>query len=223
MNLLYLEKVPAAIRGAFGAKVTGIAEALGISPDWLMQVMYAESRLSPTAANRQGNPKHLVAAGLLQFTAGSGIVSAGKVAALESILTMSAMQQLDLVEWYFSRFKGRMRSYYDVYAVCFFPGIIGKPDDWIVQSRKLSPAIIARQNPAIAKGKSFITVADFRRYTNAIVPETVRDRIFGIAEIIQKETGEIKEAAIEHPKESAGIATGILLLLFLLGLSYLKH
>lgn len=226
MTLLYIDKIPAAIRAAFAQKVEDIAAYLGIRPDWLMQVMYAESRLKPDAANRQGSDQHLVAAGLIQFTAGSGIVKAGKVPSIAYILTLPALAQLDLVKWYFTPFRGRMRSYYDVYAVTFFPAMIGKPDDWILQTPVLSAALIARQNKSIAKGKAFITVADFKRYTTALVPASLRDRVFGaVHEIIHEATEEaehIKDVITTHPKESAGIGAGILIGLCLLGWLFIR-
>jgi hypothetical protein len=207
MTLLYIDKIPAAIRAKFALRVQHIAAFLNIHPDWLMQVMYAESRLKPTAANRQGKDKHLVAAGLLQFTAGSGIVKAGKVPSIAHILTMPALAQLDLVQWY-------------------FPAMIGKPDNWVLQTKNLSAATVARQNKGIAKGKSFITVADFKKYTVDLVPASLRDRVFGtVRELVNTITDEAKqvtETITAHPKESAGIGTGIIIGLCLLGWYIIK-
>ena len=227
MTLLYIDKIPAGIRAAFSQKVQSIASFLDIHPDWLMQVMYAESRLKPTAANRQGADKHLVAAGLLQFTLGSGIVKSGKVPSLSHILSLPALSQLDLVQWYFSGFRGKMKSYYDVYAVTFFPAMIGKPDDWVLQTRTLSASIVARQNKGIAKGKSFITVADFKRYAVGLVPTAFRNRVFGTIQEVAHEIEEGAEKAVDvvtaHPKESAGIGTGIIIGICLLGWYLVKR
>ncbi len=226
MTLLYIEKIPASIRTEFAQKVQSIAAFLSVDPDWLMQVMYAESRLKTTAANRQGADKHLVAAGLLQFTSGSGIVKAGKVPSLGHILTMSALSQLDLVKWYFTGFRGKMKSYYDVYAVTFFPAMIGKPDNWVLQTKSLSAATVARQNKGIAKGKSFITVADFKRYAVGLVPSAFRNRVFGTiqeaAQEIEEGIEKVADTVANHPKESAGIGTGIILGICLLGWYLIK-
>lgn len=226
MTLLYIDKIPASIRDQFVQKVQRIAAFLSIHPDWLMQVMYAESKLKPTAANRQGKDKHLVAAGLLQFTAGSGIVKAGIVPSIAHILTMPALAQLDLVQWYFTSFRGKMASYYDVYAVTFFPAMIGKPDNWVLQTKSLSAATVAKQNKAIAKGKSFITVADFKRYAIGLVPASLRDRVFGaVREMVHDaadEAGHVTEVIAAHPKESAGIGTGIIIGLCLLGWFFIR-
>lgn len=227
MKLIYIEKIPADIRTVFTQKVESIAAYLGIQPNWLMQVMHAESGLKPTAANRQGADKHLVAAGLLQFTAASGIVKAGKVPSIAHILTMPALAQLDLVKWYFGSFKGKMKSYYDVYAVTFFPAMIGKPDNWVLQTKTLSAATVARQNKGIAKGKSFITVADFKKYAIGLVPASLRDRVFGavrsVVNTVTDEAEHVADVVTTHPKESAGIGTGIIIGLCLLGWFFIKR
>ncbi|MBS1629531.1 MAG: hypothetical protein JST27_05690 [Bacteroidetes bacterium] len=218
MNLLYIEKLPASLREAFGKKVKDIATFLGIHPDWLMQVMWAESKLKGDAANRQGKDKHLVAAGVLQFTNASGILKLGKVPSLAHILTMPLLSQLDLVKLYFMPYKGKMKSYYDVYAATFFPAMIGKHDDWVLQTKTLSADTIARQNPAVSKGAKHITVADFKRYVVTIVPTSVRSRLFGVIEEaidkVEEEAGHIKDFVIAHPKSSSisGVVVGLLLL-----------
>lgn len=226
MELLYIEKIPANLRDAFAKKVESIAAFLNIHPNWLMQVMWAESKLKPDAANHQGKDKHLVAAGLLQFTEGSGIVKAGKVRSVKSILTLPLLSQLELVKWYFTPYKGRMHSYYDLYAVTFFPAMIGKGDDWVLQAKGMSADTIARQNPAISKGNNHITVADFKRYTTGLVPTYVRNKIFGIfsdaAEKVEEEAEHVRDVIVSHPKASASIGTGILIGLCLLGWFLLK-
>lgn len=220
-ELLYIEKIPVAIRSTFAQKVGSIASFLGIHPNWLMQVMWAESKLKADAANRQGKDKHLVAAGLLQFTEGSGIVKAGKVPSIKHILTLPMLSQLELVKWYFTPYKGKMQSYYDVYAATFFPAMIGKSDSWVLQSNNLSAQTIAKQNPAVSKGKSHITVADFKRYTVSLVPTSIRNRVFGImsdvVDKIEQEAAHVKDAIVSHPKSSAGIGTGVIIGLCLLG------
>ncbi len=226
MSLLFIDKVPETTRAAFAQKVESISAHLGIHPDWLMLVMWAESRLRPTAANRQGKDKHLVAAGLLQFTTGSGIVRAGKVPSIAHILTMPALAQLDLVKWYFTPFRGKMRSYYDVYAVTFFPAMIGKPDGWVLQTKSLSASTVAKQNPAISKGKGRITVADFKRYTVGLVPQSLRARVFGAVkeavQAVQEEAAEVKEIIVSHQKESAGIGAGVIIGLCVLGWFFIR-
>lgn len=225
MNLLYIEKLPSSIREAFGKKAKDISTFLGIHPDWLMQVMWAESKLKGDAANHQGKDKHLVAAGLLQFTEASGILKLSKVSSLAHILTMPLLSQLDLVKLYFTPYKGKMKSYYDVYAATFFPAMIGKHDDWVLQSRTLSADTIARQNPAVSKGNAQITVADFKRYVVGIVPTHVRNRLFGVVhdavDKVEEEAEHLKDAITRHPK-AASLGTGIIVGLCLLGWFFLR-
>lgn len=227
MSLLYIDKLPESVRPAFTKKLQGIATFLGVHPDWLMQVMWAESRLRATVANRQGADKHLVAAGLLQFTTASGIIKAGKVSSLNDILGMSALEQLDLVKWYFTPYRGKLKSYYDVYAVTFFPAMVGKSDDWVLQTKTLSAATIAKQNPAIAAGKKMITVADFKRYAVGLVPTVVRTRIFGVmteaGDFIAEEASEVVTAVKDNPKASAGIGAGLLVSIWMLGWFFLGY
>ena len=63
MSLVYIEKIPSNLRTAFENTVKAICSDLGIkNPDWLMIVMWAESRLNPQARNPKGT-----ATGLIQF------------------------------------------------------------------------------------------------------------------------------------------------------------
>jgi hypothetical protein len=153
-------------------------------------------------------------------------VKAGKVPSIAHILTMHALAQLDLVKWYFTPYKGKMKSYYDVYAVTFFPAMIGKPDSWILKTDTLSAATIAKQNNAISKGKSHITVADFRAYTVGLVPQSLRDRLFGalkdVVYVVEQEAEHVKDVIISHPKESAGVGAGIIVGLCLFGWFFIK-
>lgn len=174
-SLIYTGMLPRSIQSAFTEKVSVIAAHLGIRPAWLMQVMKAESGLSPLAENRQKG--HLIAVGLIQFTYGAGIRAWGET--LESILAKDALQQLGLVQRYFEPYRGRIHSYYDLYAVTFFPAIIGKPDSWVLQTKTLSADLIARQNPAINRlHRKYITVADFKTYVRDSVPPAFRAQVF---------------------------------------------
>lgn len=171
-KLLYIDKIPFAEQVQFATKLESIATALGIAnPNWLMQVMYAESKVNPKAYNPTGG-----ASGLIQFMPSTAKGLGTTTAALRA---MSATQQLDYVYKYFLPYKGRLKSYFDVYLVVFFPAAIGKDDNWIIQSKSLSPEIIAKQNPAIniiKDGK--ITVSEFKQYLVKTVPAQFRDIIF---------------------------------------------
>jgi len=166
-----IEKMPADIRGAFAEKVQQVANYLGVSPNWLMQVMYAESGLKPQAVN-----PYTRATGLLQFMPST---AAGLGTTVTALYSMNAVQQLDYVQKYFAPKKGRLTSYYDVYAWVWFPAIIGKPDDWIVHTDSLPASTIARQNPIIDRNKDGkITVAEFKQYVKSTVAQSNWSLVF---------------------------------------------
>lgn len=141
MALVYENSVPIAYRSAFIAKVKNIASKLGINPNWLMAIMDLESAgtFSPSITNSLGYT------GLIQF---------GKQAAADlgtttdKLRKMSALDQLDYVYKYFLIHKGKYKSYVDTYFAVFFPLAIGKPDDWILQSKDLTAKQIYDANPS---------------------------------------------------------------------------
>ncbi|MDR2362745.1 MAG: lytic transglycosylase domain-containing protein [Prevotellaceae bacterium] len=136
--LIYENNVPPDIRAAFVEKVRTIAGQLGIEPDWLMGVMWVESRLRPDARNATSK-----ATGLIQFMPDTAVSLGTTIDALRS---MDALAQLDYVLKYLKPYKGRMNSFVDTYFAIFFPAAIGKPDDWTLHSASMSAAIIAAQN-----------------------------------------------------------------------------
>lgn len=183
MALIYLDKIPVSLRADFAAKVEDIADFLLIDANWLMQVMYSESRLKHTAQNIQNG--RLIAAGLLQWTKASGVPGAPA-----SILLMNPLKQLDEVKKYFTPYRGKMKSYFDVYLVTFFPAAMGKPDNYIFQTSKYSAALIAAQNPAVNKNKDKeITMAEFKAYVTSTVPASLRSIVLNIKEKILSNPG----------------------------------
>ncbi len=174
MNLLRLNIIPDVQQIAFAKRVTEIAAELQVNANWLMQVMWAESRLKATAVNPKSR-----ATGLIQFMPATAI---GLGTTVDRLKAMNAVQQLEYVRKYFLPFKGRMKSYYDVYSVVFFPALIGKPDTWVLQTSKLSPDIIAKQNPVVNINKdSKITVAEFKQYVYNSVNDLHKKIVFGAA------------------------------------------
>lgn len=164
-TLVYIEKVNPGYRDAFGKKVQEIASKLAIDANWLMQVMWAESRLNPYAQNRQSG--RLIAAGLIQWTKASGVDP-------NKVLNLTAMQQLDLVYNYFKPYTGKLKSYFDVYLVTFFPAAVGKPDSYVFETKKYSAALIAAQNPAVNRNKDRqITMGEFKEYVRSTVPKNL--------------------------------------------------
>jgi len=165
--MLYEEKVKTN-KDVFIAKVITISQKLGIEPEWLMQVFVNESGVNHQAVNATSG-----ATGLIQFMPDTARSLGTSVEALKA---MTNVQQLDWVYKYLSPYAGRIASYIDLYFTVFFPLAIGKPDDWVFQTSKLSAAIIARQNPVFDLNKDGkLTVAEVREAMLRKVPTEWRD------------------------------------------------
>ena len=141
----------------FLAKVKAVASNLGINPDWLMGVMYKESRLKPGAVNGTTG-----ASGLIQFMPDTAAALGTSVAALRK---MTGCGQLLYIEKYYRPYLGKLKSFPDLYLATFFPAALGKPDEYVMRTSLLSANLIAGQNPAVDLNKDGqITVAEFKQY-----------------------------------------------------------
>lgn len=145
-------------KDAFITKVRNISSLLNISPDWLAAVMYKESGLNHQAHNDNGG-----ATGLIQFMPSTAQALGTTTEALKN---MSNVEQLDYVYKFFKPYSGRIKSYSDLYLICFFPIALGKPLDWILHTSTLRADIIAKYNPGIDLNKdNKITVSEFIEYS----------------------------------------------------------
>ena len=159
--MLYTEYIKTN-RVEFERKVAQISGQLGINPEWLMVVMYAESRVNEKAVNPTSG-----ATGLIQFMPSTAKWLGTSTEALKN---MSNVAQLDYVYLYFKNLgvSGKMHSVYDLYLATFFPAALGKPDDWVLQTSTLSAYTIAAQNKIIDLNKDGkITVGEFKQYVEA--------------------------------------------------------
>ena len=140
-------------KAEFCSKLQTICDKLHISPEWLLAVMYVESRINPYAVN-----KYSGATGLIQFMPATA-KSLGTTTA--ELLKLTAVDQLDYVYLYLKPYANKMHSLIDVYFAIFFPAAIGKPSDYVLQTSKLSASLIASQNPAYdINSDGEITVAE---------------------------------------------------------------
>lgn len=221
MTLLRINTIPLALQPAFAKRVIEISSELVIQPNWLMQVMWSESKLNPQAVNRQpGDPADPFtraasrATGLLQFMPATAR-SLGTTT--QAIYRMTALQQLEYVRKYFLPWKGRMHSYFDVYSVVFFPAIIGKPDTWVLQTSRLPAATIAKQNPAVNLVRdSQITVAEFKEYVRRSVAPAHRSVVF--SQLQQTASGVVK-AVKNNPGPAVVVVAAVGLTLFFYSLT----
>lgn len=165
--MLYLEKIPAAVRSAFAQAVTAMSQRLKVHPDWLMAVFYRESKLNPTALNAWK------AAGLIQITP---TTAKDLNTTTEQILQASYVGQLVYVERYYAmriRQHGQPQSVYDLYLLTFYPPAMGTPDNHILFR---SGNIAYERNkgldnfPAKSK-KGYIATRDIKAFVNAAIPK----------------------------------------------------
>jgi hypothetical protein len=167
--LIYEHHLPSTFRDAFTAKVRGIAADIGIQPEWLMGVMWQESKLRPYARNATSG-----ATGLIQFMP-STAKELGTT--LDALATMDAVTQLDYVLKYFRPYAGRLHSFADTYFAVFFPAAIGMPDDWVLSAANLPASKVAAQN----------NIYDINRDGKITVAE-VKDRLPDVDAVKKKRT-----------------------------------
>ena len=112
------------VTDAFLEKTLRIARAIGADPDDLMAVMAFESLLSHTIINPNSG-----ATGLIQFLP-STAASLGTTTA--NLRAMSAVDQLDYVYMYLSRYAGRYNSLGSLYMAVLWPYAVGQGDNYVL-------------------------------------------------------------------------------------------
>ncbi len=163
-------------RAEFEKKLRNIADLIGVSPNWLMIMFYNESRINAQAVNKQKGDTEtdaykraaFRATGLMQFMPET---AKGMGTTTQKLYQMSAIEQLDYVYKYYKSFAGKLSCYTDLYMACFFPVAIGKPDDWVLQTKDLSASKIATQNAGFDLNKDGkITVGEAKAAMLKVVP-----------------------------------------------------
>jgi len=122
---------------AFESKVRKISDKLDIDADWLMAVMYNESRFNVSVKNYQGSG----ATGLIQFmpktAKGDLNISIAK------LKNMDHVTQLDYVYDYLNTVKKRYRPFEeltDVYIAVLYPKALAAQDSFVAR-RKRYPGV----------------------------------------------------------------------------------
>lgn len=145
-------------REEFTEKVNNISNELDIEANWLMFVMWFESRLNPQAVNPISD-----ATGLIQFMPST---ARGLGTTTTVLKRMSNVQQLDYVLAYLRPYKGRMKSWVDVYLAVFYPKAMGNPNFVITSD------IVARQNKIFDLNKDLdISVDEIKTALRNNMPE----------------------------------------------------
>jgi hypothetical protein len=140
---------------AFINELESVAKRLNIDPNWILAVMYKESRLNPQAVNKTGG-----ATGLIQFMPNT---AKGLGTSTADLYNMTNVEQLKYVEKYFKPYKDKIKSYLDLYLVTFFPVALSKPNDWYFETKNLSKEKIGIQNKGINGGNPINKIA-FKNY-----------------------------------------------------------
>lgn len=111
----------AKLGAGFCAKLEQVARNINCDPADLLGMMQSESGINPKAYNNHGG-----ATGLIQFMP-STAQSLGT--STNALLNMSALDQLDYVEKYFTNWtggSGQRLSAGDLYTLCFLPAYLNK-------------------------------------------------------------------------------------------------
>lgn len=174
-------------RAAFEKKVSEISAKLGINPNWLMVVMNHESGLNAQAVNKQPGDSSdpytrskTRATGLIQFMPST---ARGLGTSTQALYRMTNIEQLNYVYLFFRPFAGRIKSYFDLYMITFFPSAIGKPDDYIIQSPTVSASSVARENPPLDINKDgVVTVGEAKKIMLKVIPQQYIDDVLTPAE-----------------------------------------
>ena len=148
----------------FNKKVKHIAYLLNTEADWLMLVMWFESRLNPAAVNSKSG-----ATGLIQFLPST---AKGLGTTTEDLKQMSGSKQLEYVYKYFKRYKGKLNTLSDVYLTVFYPYAASHTADYVLGSQYSQEVAenIANKNPIFDTDKdNLITKAEVTNYFTAWV------------------------------------------------------
>lgn len=165
MSLVFENKIPGD-KLSFIAKLKEVCARLGINPNWLMAVINKESAgtFSPSVLNTAHPFADGFATGLIQFIPST---ARGLGTTTEALARMTAVQQLEYVYKYFSAYKGKIKSYSDLYLVTFYPYALGKPQDYVFGSERSQQRAlaVAGSNKGIDLNKDgLITKKEFEAY-----------------------------------------------------------
>ncbi|MEM7370698.1 MAG: transglycosylase SLT domain-containing protein [Bacteroidota bacterium] len=155
----------------FELKVKDVSRSLDIPPEWLMAVMYSESRFNPSVLNHRGSG----ATGLIQF-----MVPAvkdlnrrlGTSFYMSDIKRMSAIDQLDLVREYLQTMRERYGEYdslTDLYLAILYPRAMENGQDYVLYAK---PSKKYAQNIGLDEDHNgSVSVSDIDNRMKRVFPE----------------------------------------------------
>jgi hypothetical protein len=152
----------------FQKKLDDISNSIGIDKSSIIKLMKHESSLNPNIKNNIG------CVGLIQFCpdvdGGTTKTIGGTVYRLEDLRNDLNKQMDAIKEFWLTGYKsGKIKEPRDLYIYNFLPIAAGKPDNFVLQTKKYSPKTIAKSNPVFNRtlGRPLetpITVGDLDRY-----------------------------------------------------------
>lgn len=113
----------------FLSKVNTVAGNVGVSEEDLLRVIQFETGGS-FAADQKASTSSAI--GLIQFMP-STATDLGTTS--KDLALLSRVEQMDFVEKYLTRFKGRMQDFGDLYMAVHFPAAVGEDDDYVVYAK----------------------------------------------------------------------------------------
>lgn len=151
----------------FEFKVRQVAEKLEVAPEWLMAVMYSESRFDAGVSNFKGSG----AVGLIQWMP----VTAKELGTtVDELKKMPATLQMDYVYAYLNKVKNRYGSYNsltDLYLAILYPRSLEGND--MCYTLYAKPSVAYKQNSGLDHNKDGrVTVSDIdqrmmKKFTSA--------------------------------------------------------
>lgn len=156
---------------AFELKVREVGKNLGVPPEWLMSVMYSESKFDAAVKNFKGSG----ATGLIQFmpaTAGELGISLSRLA------NMSHVDQMDYVYKYLNNVKkryGSFKSLTDLYLAILYPRAIGQDFCYTLYAK---PSKSYRQNSGLDENKDgVVSVSDIDKRMQRLFTEAYMTKL----------------------------------------------
>ena len=120
------------LMSSYADEIVRVAKNVGISPNWLANVINFESGGNPQSKNTKSS-----ATGIIQFIS---TTATNLGTSVNDIYNMTGREQMAWVEKYLAPYAGKMSSQEDVYMAVFYPAAIGKPD------YRFSEEIVAANN-----------------------------------------------------------------------------
>ena len=149
---------------SFEDKVREIADMLGVAPEWLMAVMYSESKFDAQVLNHKGSG----ATGLIQFMPGA---ASDMNVSLQRLRKMSHLQQLEYVYLYLEKVRERYGDYEsltDLYLGILYPKARKQDFCYALYAK---PAKSYTQNSGLDENKDgIVTVSDIDRRMKRLYP-----------------------------------------------------